>query len=259
MKTDTAAWKPEKPVLMLRTCDHNMQGYEGFQWPGVGDYVEAPDWNPEPVCGGGLHGLAWGKGSASYLSSDEDAKWIVWCAEEAETVLVIQGGADKHKARRGIVLCVGSREEATICLYGHDLYQSRDSQGCYSTLTGGDGSTLTGGDGSTLTGGDRSTLTGGDRSTLTGGDGSTLTGGDGSTLTGGDRSTLTGGDRSTLTGGDGSTLTGGDGSTLIIKRWNGKRYKVTMAEVKDATGDGQLKPNCAYRLNERFEFEEVPA
>jgi hypothetical protein len=133
---------------------------------------------------------------------------------------------------------------------GHD---STLTGGNRSTLTGGNRSTLTGGDGSTLTGGHDSTLTGGDGSTLTGGDGSTLTGGYGSTLTGGDGSTLTGGDGSTLTGGDGSTLTGGDGSTLIIKYWDGERYRAKLAEV----GENGILPNVAYKLNDKREFEKV--
>ena len=92
-------------------------------------------------------------------------------------------------------------------------------------------------------GGYASTLTGGYASTLTGGDASTLTGGYASTLTGGDASTLTGGDASTLTGGDASTLTGGNRSTLLIRWWDGRRYRIAAFNV----GEDGIEPNVAYR------------
>lgn len=54
-------------VLVLRTCDASRKAYGGFQYPESGP-VEAPDWDPRPVCGGGLHGLRWGEGDAERLS-----------------------------------------------------------------------------------------------------------------------------------------------------------------------------------------------
>jgi len=251
-------------VLVLRTCAADMTTYNGFRWPESGP-VEAPDWDPVAKCGNGLHGWRWGEGDGSLGNWADDAKWLV-VEVDAESIVDLVG---KVKFPRGEVIYCGDRQVATamICAHpgaaGKAVIGSTLTGGYDSTLTGGDRSTLTGGDGSTLTGGDRSTLTGGDRSTLTGGDGSTLTGGnrstltggDGSTLTGGYDSTLTGGDRSTLTGGYDSTLTGGYGSTLIVMRWNGKRYKVVIGEVKDASGDGRLEPNTKYRVNDAGEWE----
>ncbi|WP_320910258.1 hypothetical protein [Citrobacter farmeri] len=66
-------------------------------------------------------------------------------------------------------------------------------------------------------------------------------------------STLTGGDRSTLTGGYGSTLTGGENATLIVKLWNGKRYKMHIAYV----GEDGIKEGVKYLLNDDNEFVEV--
>jgi|HubBroStandDraft_4_1064222.scaffolds.fasta_scaffold02568_11 hypothetical protein len=60
-------------VLILRTCAADMSSHNGFRWPEAGP-VECADWNPAHVCGGGLHGLLWGEGSAGNLSSDADAK-----------------------------------------------------------------------------------------------------------------------------------------------------------------------------------------
>ena len=201
-------------ALVLRTCNPDMTSYNGFVWPESGP-VECPDWVPTKECGSGLHGFLWGEGNSNLANWAEDAKWLVFSAEESE--IIDLGG--KIKCRRPVVEFCGDRYSATGYLFqnggrGRAIIGITLTGGNGSKLTGGDRSTLTGGDRSTLTGGDRSTLTGGNRSTLTGGDGSTLTGGNYSMLTGGDGSTLTGGDRSTLTVGDYSTLTGGNGSML---------------------------------------------
>ena len=151
----------------LRTCDADGKSYGGFQWPlEVGAVVEAPDWNPELECGGGLHGLHMGAGDGSLLSWDADAKWIVFSSECSAVDL-----DGKSKVQRATIEHVGDRLSATtaIIALGADParcvgYSAQCGDG--STLTGGDGSTLTGGYGSTLTGGYGSTLTGGDRSTL---------------------------------------------------------------------------------------------
>ena len=150
--------------LFLRTTDAYGRAYGKFQWPlEVGAVVTAPDWNPNPVCGGGLHGLLNGLGESSHLSFAGDAIW--WIVEADDAVDI--GG--KHKFRACRVVAFGPRHEITAALYAmvpgpiHGL-----------TLTGGYGATLTGGYGAALTGGDRATLTGGDYATLTGGDGATL-------------------------------------------------------------------------------------
>lgn len=56
-------------MLFLRTVDANHKSFGGFQWPSVvGVSVTAPDWNPAPSCGRGLHGLLWGEGAGSLLA-----------------------------------------------------------------------------------------------------------------------------------------------------------------------------------------------
>lgn len=48
-------------VLIIKCVGKGGETYGGFMWPlTVGATVEAPDWNPEPECGGGLHGWPWG-------------------------------------------------------------------------------------------------------------------------------------------------------------------------------------------------------
>jgi hypothetical protein len=256
-------------TYMLRTCRKDMRAYNGFVWPESGP-VSAPDWNPEPVCGGGLHGLLMGIGNISHLSWDSNAKWFV-VEVDSGSVVDLDG---KVKVPSGNVVYCGDRDGAVSFLvqnggdvtkipFTHQRCGDRSTLtggydstltggngstltgGNYSTLTGGNYSTLTGGNGSTLTGGNGSTLTGGDCSTLTGGNYSTLTGGKRSTLTGGNDSTLTGGDCSTLTGGDWSALTGGNDSTLIAKYWDKKqsRYRFVIGEVRD----GGLRAGIAYK------------
>ena len=43
---------------MIRITDgsERPKSYGGFRWNRVGEWTEAPDWNPVPSCGGGLHG-----------------------------------------------------------------------------------------------------------------------------------------------------------------------------------------------------------
>jgi hypothetical protein len=272
----TTTTKKPKYVYVLRVNDaENKSCRKTFQYPKRGT-VTAPDWSPDPVCGGGLHGWENGEGDSSVAEWYDDGVWLVLKVLESD--LVRLGG--KVKFKTGTIAHAGTKESATryiwektkapriigLVLTGGDYStltggdRSTLTGGYYSTLTGGDGSTLTGGYGSTLTGGHRSTLTGGygstltgghrstltggHRSTLTGGDYSTLTGGDGSTLTGGYGSTLTGGDYSTLTGGDRSTLTGGDRSTLCWRVWDGNANRLHVRY----TGEDGIEPNKAYRF-----------
>ena len=241
-------------VLVLRTCDQDHRSYGGFQWPELGP-VECPDWNPSPVCGGGLHGLLWGAGDWTLVDISPDAVWKV--ARVLASEIVDLGG--KVKFPRGEVVYSGTRDGAT----GYIVANGGTNKGCHwatltggyrSTLTGGYRSVLTGGHRSVLTGGDESVLTGGHRSVLTGGDESTLTGGHRSVLTGGDESVLTGGDESVLTGGHRSTLTGGDESVISAYWWDTDARK--MRRVVGLIGQDGLRPGIPYRL-EKGEWIEA--
>ncbi|HEY0623145.1 hypothetical protein [Sphingomonas sp.] len=237
--------KLDKPALVLRTSDKDGRSYHTptFQWPESGRVI-APDWDPSPRCGNGLHGLLWGEGGSGYLTFHPDSRWQVVEIDE-----YVQASSDKVKYPEGRVVFSGTQEEAT-----RYIYERAPAGTCVVgvSLTGGYGSTLTGGNRSTLTGGYGSTLTGGDDSTLTGGNRSTLTGGNRSTLTGGNRSTLTGGDDSTLTGGYGSTLTGGYGSTLVFKHWSSaqQRYRRKLVEVGDTVDGALIEAGKAYRMTD---------
>ena len=58
--------------LILRTCGANMKSHGGFQWPRSGP-VSAPDWNPAPECGNGLHGFLRGEGDGSLADWSSNA------------------------------------------------------------------------------------------------------------------------------------------------------------------------------------------
>jgi hypothetical protein len=112
--TTSSAQRPPAATLkttttfMLRTCDAQLRSYNEFQWPESGP-VECPDWNPEPICGYGLHGLLHGKGDYGLVSFASDAKWLV-VAVDADVVVNIDG--QKVKVPRGEVVFVGSGSEA---------------------------------------------------------------------------------------------------------------------------------------------------
>ncbi|MDP9269315.1 MAG: hypothetical protein M3P27_13470, partial [Acidobacteriota bacterium] len=109
-----------KHVLVLRTCsaDLTSNSYRlvkgkkvsgtPFVWPEKGK-VECTDWDPSPVCGGGLHGLAWGDGNARLLDNSNDAKWQVVKVLESDLIAV---DGDKVKFPRGEVIYTGNMADA---------------------------------------------------------------------------------------------------------------------------------------------------
>jgi len=267
---------PTKTVLVLRTCAANMTSAHdpSFKWPKKGP-VTCAEWDPEPVCGGGLHGLLWGNGDARSMDWTSDhagnnPKWLV-VEVDADLIVPIDGKLPhppKVKFPRGVVLYAGDRKAATDLIasrapathtagiHGVSLivgdgarvtggYRATVTGGDYATVTGGYRATVTGGDYATVTGGYRAKVTGGDGATVTGGVGATVTGGVGATVTGGDCATVTGGDRAKVTGGDRAKVTGGVGARLILTWWDGKRYRTEVAYV----GEGGIEPNVAYKLN----------
>jgi len=108
-----SAPEPPKTALMLRTCAADMTAHGGFRWPESGP-VECPDWDPTPECGHGLHGLLWGRGDYSLLSSAHDAKWLVVEIDPATAVEI----GSKIKVPRGTVVYCGHSRGALAMLRG---------------------------------------------------------------------------------------------------------------------------------------------
>jgi len=96
-----AAPKETAKILILRSCAADGSSHGGkFKYPLTeGAVVEAPDWNPKPACGGGLHGLPWGQGDNSLMNWSEDAWWQVFECDAADVVRI---DAAKCKFRRGV-------------------------------------------------------------------------------------------------------------------------------------------------------------
>jgi len=277
-------------VYGLRTCNADMTSRGGFAWPREG-WVEAPDWDPSPECGGGLHFLRNGEGDADLLSHDADAVWQVIMSYESETVDIDN---TKSKAKRCNVLLSGPWHEATAklrSLVGSDKRipyvcetagdRSVQTAGDRSVQTAGDRSVQTAGHWSSQTAGRRSAQTAGRRSVQTAGDWSSQTAGDWSSQTAGDRSvqtaghwssqtaghwsSQTAGDRSVQTAGYYSVQTAGDrsvqtagGGSVLICRWcdvTTGHFRISVAIVGNG---GTLKPNTPYRVSKGVWTEVTP-
>jgi|688.fasta_scaffold12037_21 hypothetical protein len=91
-------------ALILRKCKKDGSSSRGFVYGNTGDTVTAPDWNPQPECGNGLHGLKQGNGDWSLLLGDD---WLVIEAEEKDVVDIDQY---KCKFRTGKILYRGDKE-----------------------------------------------------------------------------------------------------------------------------------------------------
>ncbi len=248
-------------MLVLRTCNPDMTGHGGFVWPREG-HVEAPDWDPRPECGGGLHGLAWGEGGGFHLDWSEDAVWLVVEADQADIVDL----GDKIKFPAGNVIYAGTREEAVGRIAAHPEARGRAlvggtaTAGDYGTATAGYRGTATAGDGGTATAGYFGAATAGVGGTATAGSYGTATVDDGGTATVGDAGTATAGNYGTATAGNYGTATAGrfgtatagsygtvaagDGGVISI-RHVGPDGTLT---VHTAAVGGDIRPNILYRL-----------
>lgn len=81
---------------MIRQMDQveRPESFGGFKWNPMGEWTEAPDWKPIPLCGNGLHGQA-------PLSGGQVHKWATdpgWSFELLETSLPQLVTLDAHGA-----------------------------------------------------------------------------------------------------------------------------------------------------------------
>ena len=107
-------------MLILKTVSKDMQAYGGFVWPKAGP-VSCDDWNPNPACGHGLHGLPWGEGDGSLLNWEE-ATWLVFEAPD-ESVVCFDG---KCKVPRADVVYCGDKAGATDYIAARRRSRARD-------------------------------------------------------------------------------------------------------------------------------------
>ena len=190
-------------AYMLKTVNADFTSHGGFRWPRRGKVV-APDWDPEPVCGGGLHGLLWGEGDGGLLDWSDDAVWLV-CKIDADTAVDLGG---KIKVPEATVAHAGTRKTATAFLAAHAPGRS---------IVGG-----------TATAGHRGTATAGDFGKATAGD-------DG---------TATAGDFGTATAGHGGTATAGDGGTIVVRWQDGNRWRLAVGYIGEADLEPNVPYRC---------------
>ena len=205
-----------KTVLVLRTCNGDATSYNGFVWPKEGP-VKCADWDPEPRCGGGLHGLLWGVGDGALLSWEDSALWLVVRVALADVVSI---GDDKVKFSSGIVEHCGSQESATQYIFEN----------------GAAGKAVVG---LSVTSGYKGQSTSGHKGQSTSGD----------------YGQSTSGDKGQSTSGHKGQSTSGDKGILVLSWWDGThvRRRTEIAYV----GENGIKANVPYRLNDAHEFEEV--
>ena len=201
--------EPEEKVLVLRTCAANMVSrgnHPDFKWPTTG-LVECPDWSPEPKCGHGLHGMLWGEGDGNMLSWATDAKWLVVLVLKSEMVELFTENTGKVKFPRGEVVFCGAREDAT-------KYLAERAPG--RAIIGGQ-----------IAAGDEGTATAGTRGTATAGD----------------EGTATAGYEGTATAGTRGTATAGDAGIIVLRWYDGKRFRIATFYV----GEDGIEPGVKYR------------
>ena len=116
-------------VLVLRTSSKDRTSYGGFQWPESGP-VSCSDWNPDPVCGGGLHGLLWGEGDWGLLDTTPSAVWQVVSVDPGKIVDI----GNKVKFPTGEVVYSGSMGAAVATVLCNPRGNAtKVSSGNYST------------------------------------------------------------------------------------------------------------------------------
>jgi len=251
---------PKEVIHMVRTCPEDGVSRNGFKWPDEG-YVECPDWDPDPVCGGGLHGCLYGEGESNLLNWNQGAIWRLVAVEPDEVVYL--GG--KVKVPRAWVIYSGTREKITSRMA--ELYPDKVVIGV--TLSAGDSRSATAGDRGSAAAGYRGTAVAGNHGTATAGYRGVATAGNHGVATAGYRGSATAGKGGIVVAGKGGTAKAGKGGIvvagdhgvakagkggcLIIKRYDGSRYRAHVAYV----GEGGIKADVAYQLDKDGNFVEA--
>lgn len=119
--TDLADWTAYHGVeimgngaIVYKAVDADLRSERGFAYP-IGETVICPDWDPEPVCGGGLHFSPSPTQANNYY---EKASRFLRCVVPLDDITVIKGTdtylTPKLKARTARVLC-------EVDVYGQEI------------------------------------------------------------------------------------------------------------------------------------------
>ena len=94
--------------------------YNDFMWSlKVGAEAEAPDWNPDHFCGGGLHCLPNAKGNWGLLWG---AYWAVVEFDEKDMVQIDTG---KCKVRKCKIVFLSEKPEGMLKFFDHEKFDSK--------------------------------------------------------------------------------------------------------------------------------------
>lgn len=240
--------RPAKKHLVLRCCPAGGMTRNSFRWPVVGPLpvdVEAPDWDPTPECGGGLHGWLDGCGDvrASDCHADPDAVWMVL---EVEADIVDLDG--KVKFPRCRIIRRGPRGwcVAYVCAQRPHaaVVYAAVSVGDHGTVSAGDYGTASAGDYGTASVGDYGTASVGDHGTALASYGGTASAGDHSSASAGAYGTASAGAYGTASVGVHGFASAGYGGEIRI-RWNdGSRYRLAVGYV----GEDGIRANTPYKV-----------
>ena len=240
-------------VLILKCVAKDGASYNGFKWPlTVGAVVEAPDWSPEAVCGGGLHGWPWGLAMGDGKDPDWGSAWLVFGADPSGVVNL--GG--KCKCRRVTIRFVGEWQAATnFVLSGQIAWVQQAARGAASATGWRGAASATGARGAASATGESGAAS------ATGWSGAaSATGASGAASATGESGAASAGEKSiaAVTGGSGRAKAGAY-SAIALSWWNesAERAEMRCREVGYGDGsDGKLKADQWYRMDEAGEFIE---
>lgn len=280
----------ENKQYLLKTVNKDGVAYGGFRWPlEVDQLVEAPDFDPAPYCGGGLHGALDGVGNGYYFKFGDDAIWI---AAEIPADAVVVDLDDKVKVNKCITRCIGSRAKVTAWLaercHGKAIIGATVTVGYRMAAIAGDSGAATAGNlGAAIVGCDGTATVGyhgislartkgvaiagnygvaaadGQQVKATAGNcgvaitshwGAATVGHHGTAIAG-DRSVAVAGRRGTAIAGHLGKSSAGKDGTIIIKYFDeGKGiYRLVVGYV----GENGIKPDTLYKLDAKHNFVEA--
>jgi len=238
-------------ALVLRTCNSDLTSYGGFQWPFSGKVI-APDWDPVPECGKGLHGALYGEGDGSLFNWDDDAKWLV---VEVELESIIDLGSKVKFPECEIKYC-GDRVVA--CKYlqengcaGRSIiggnHVSTDKK---SSSTGYNGISTSGYRGTSISGDWGTSISGHFGRSISGDYGTSTSGHRGKSLSGHNGKSMSGDWGESISGYSGVCQAGENG--IITSKWfDGNRWRIVTGYVEE---DG-IGANVPYTLDENGKWK----
>ena len=242
---------PTEICFLLRTCDEDLKSHGGFQWPSSG-LVSAPDWDPKPECGKGLHGLLSGEGDGSLLSTKDTAKWMVIAAVKSEVVEIDR----KVKVPRAYVVFVGSKKDATdmivkLCPGSACVFATVTSRDSGHSISGDYGSSTSGHCCHSTSGHYGHSTSGESGHSASGESGHSISGDYGSS-TSGDYGHSTSGHYGHSASGESGHSASGENGIVQFKYFENGRYRIKILYV----GEDNIEAWHMYYLNDKCEVED---